>query len=239
MPAPFNSRSAGKRLTPSTHRAPPHSDSELLARAATLAGRPLSWLAAQLGTDVPADLRRDKGWAGQLLEAWLGASAGALPLPDFPELGIELKTLPVAPDGRPLESTYVCNVDLSPDSGDWEASLVWRKLRQVLWVPIIGARGTPPGERRLGSVLLWRPSTGQTAILRRDWEELMELVAAGELDRVSARLGHYLQIRPKAVNASALTRATDNEGNPAWTLPRGFYLRSRFTLEILKEHYFL
>ncbi len=218
---------------------PPADTNELLARADAVAGRSLGWLASQIGTTIPADLRRDKGWAGQLLEAWLGASAASLPMPDFPALGIELKTLPVTPGGRPLESTYVCTVDLRPDSGDWQTSLVWRKLQRVLWLPVIGIRATPPGERRLGTALLWQPTTDQAAVLRRDWEELMDYVAAGELGQVSTRQGQYLQIRPKAANADALTRSANDEGNPDWTLPRGFYLRSRFTRQILAEHYHL
>lgn len=221
------------------YRPPPASETELLARAAAVAGRELNWLAQTLGTDVPPDLLGNKGWAGLLLEAWLGASAASLPEPDFPALGIELKTLPVDAAGKPQESTYICTVPLVRDNTDWENSAVRRKLAKVLWVPLLSVRGQDPGARRIGNALLWQPDTEELATLRTDWEELMELVSTGELDRISAKQGQYLQIRPKAANARALTASTDSRGELVQTLPRGFYLRTRFTQEMLKKQYHL
>lgn len=219
--------------------APPASEAELLERARLVAGRTLAELAATMNISCPADMQHDKGWAGQLLETWLGASAASRPTPDFPQLGIELKTLPVDSIGRPLESTYVCTVDLQPAGGGWQSSVVWQKLKKVLWLPLVSTRGCAPGDRRIGTALLWTPTASQAAVLQRDWEELMELVGSGRLEQVSSRLGQYLQIRPKAANARALTRSSDAEGNPAMTLPRGFYLRPLLTRQILAEHYHL
>ncbi len=221
------------------HRSAPASEQELLQRAAAVAGQSLAELAGMLAVQTPADLDHNKGWGGQLLEAWLGASAGSQPTPDFPELGIELKTLPVDSSGRPLESTYVCTVDLQPASGGWYDSLVWLKLQKVLWLPLVTAKNAAPGERRIGSALLWSPSAEQARILRQDWEELMELVSAGELEHISSRQGQYLQIRPKAANSQALTRSFDADGNASMTLPRGFYLRPAFTRQILQHHFHL
>lgn len=221
------------------HPTPPASESELVARARSVAGQTLAELATTMGITCPADMQHDKGWAGQLLETWLGASAASQPIPDFPQLGIELKTLPVDRKGLPLESTYVCTVDLQPASGGWQSSLVWQKLQKILWLPLISTRGCAPGERRIGTALLWTPTASQVAILQRDWEELMELVGSGELEGISSRQGQYLQIRPKAANARSLTRSSDAEGNPAMTLPRGFYLRPLLTRQILAEHYHL
>jgi len=222
------------------HKRPaPASESALLERARELTGRTLADLAAAMQVTCPDDLQHDKGWSGQLLEAALGASAGTQPTPDFPDLGIELKTLPIDANGRPLESTYVCTVDLQPASGDWETSVVWQKLQRVLWLPIMADRCSTPGQRLICSALLWTPTSEQAAILRQDWEELMELVSNGELEQISSRQGQYLQIRPKAANASAQTRFSDTDGNLAMTLPRGFYLRPAFTHIILQDHFHL
>src|SRR5688572_21815869 len=89
-------------------RAPPASVPELEARAAALRGRSLAELAAELEAPVPLDLRRAKGWQGQIVEAALGAAGGSRPEPDFAALGVELKTIPVGRDGAPRESTFVC-----------------------------------------------------------------------------------------------------------------------------------
>lgn len=58
-----------------------------------------------------------------LLELYLGAMAGSKPEQDFPELGIELKTIPVDAAGKPLETTFVCVAPLTGNSGvTWPAA---------------------------------------------------------------------------------------------------------------------
>lgn len=219
---------------------PPLNEGELVERARAMAGLRLDELARALGLEAPKDLRRAKGWPGQLIEAWLGADAGALAEPDFRTLGVELKTLPVGRDGVPLESTHVCTVSLEGACAEtWAASWVRRKLARVLWVPIEADRATPVGERRVGSPLLWTLEPDLEAALRADWEELMELICLGRIAELSARTGTYLQLRPKAASSRSLCRAVGEDGSPVWVNPRGFYLRTAFTREVLRRHYAL
>ena len=215
---------------------PPATERELMDRAETLAGRTLQQVAAMLDLPVPRRMVHAKGWIGTLMENYLGAGAGSLPQPDFPAFGIELKTLPVGKDGLPRESTYICTVPLVPAAGTrWEDSLVKRKLSRVLWIPVEAGADITVAERRIGSPVLWSPDHSQEQVLRQDWEELMEIITLGDLDRLSARLGKYLQIRPKARDASALGTGTDADGQLVKTLPRGFYLRTSFTRQILSD----
>ncbi len=219
--------------------APPLSETELLARAQAVAGRCLASLAGDVGVRVPRDLRRHKGWVGELLERLLGATSASLPEPDFPALGVELKTLPVGRSGLPRESTYVCTVPLEPLGERWATCWVRRKLARVLWVPVEAEPQVPLRERRIGMPLLWSPSVEEETLLRHDWEELMELVGLGGLERITARHGTALQIRPKAANGRALTTGVGPDGAPIATLPRGFYLRAAFTTAVLHRHYIL
>ena len=64
-------------------------------RVQMVAGMTLAELATSIDVNVPDNLQREKGWVGQLIEKVLGASAGNKPEPDFIELGIELKTIPL------------------------------------------------------------------------------------------------------------------------------------------------
>ena len=217
---------------------PPSSEIELLERAERLAGRSMAWVAARAGAAVPEDLRRAKGWIGQVIEAVLGATAGNRAEPDFPHLHVELKTLPVNDDGRPRESTYVCTAPLDGSiEPDWERSWVRGKLSRVLWLPIVGTGA--PADRVVGSPLLWSPSDDEDALLRADWEELTGLIAAGELWQIDARRGRALQIRPKAASRSELVWTQDADGRWVRENPRGFYLRPSFTGELLRRHFLL
>ena len=217
---------------------PPRSEAELLARADAIAGRAMGDVAAELGLPVPENTRRGKGWTGTVIEHALGASAGSLPEPDFRRIAVELKTIPVGSNLRPLESTYVCTVPLAGDATpNWPDSNVRRKLARVLWVPFEGDRAIALHERRIGAALLWSPSPDEDSALASDWETLMERVVLGRVDEISAREGECLQIRPKAANAAARRRAIGASGAWESTLPRGFYLRTSFTASILARHY--
>ncbi|HIF9381428.1 TPA: DNA mismatch repair endonuclease MutH [Photobacterium damselae] len=220
-------------------RPTPLSENELLQRAQELAGLTLGELAYQAEIIVPPDLRRDKGWVGQLLEWHLGASAGSKPVPDFAELGIELKTIPIGYNGKPLETTFVCVAPLIGVQGlSWQQSHIRHKLARVLWIPVEGERDLPLADRHVGSPLIWSPSAQEEAQLQQDWEELMDMIVLGQVEQITARHGEVLQLRPKAANSKALTEAYGANGQPIKTLPRGFYLKTNFTAAIL-ERYFI
>jgi len=178
---------------------PPESEMALLNQARSIAGYTLGELATLAGVAIPPNLKRDKGWVGGLLELWLGASAGSKPEQDFAALGIELKTIPVDAQGRPLETTFVCVAPLTGNSGVvWETSHVRHKLKRVLWIPVEGERQIPLAERHIGSPLLWSPDAEEEQQLRLDFEELMDLIVLGHVERITARHGEVLQLRPKA-----------------------------------------
>src|SRR5262245_21834048 len=106
----------------------------ILAHARALVGVTLAELADGLGLPVPVGNVRTKGWAGQIIERELGAGEGGRRGPDFAELGLELKTVPVGPSGAPLESTAVCHIDPTAIAGEsWDSSYARRKLARVLF----------------------------------------------------------------------------------------------------------
>ena len=214
----------------------PKTTEELLSRAQAIAGLSFDELATQLGIPVPPDLKRDKGWVGMLLETALGATAGSKAEQDFRHLGIELKTIPINAQGYPLETTFVSLAPLIQNSGvNWQNSHVRHKLSRVLWIPIEGSRSIPLAERRIGTPILWQPSEQQEHQLQRDWEELMDYIVLGQLDKINARLGEVLQLRPKGANSKSLTKGIGKHGEIIDTLPLGFYLRKAFTHEILQQ----
>lgn len=219
-------------------QAPPADEAALFARARAIAGWSLADLAGAMGRPVPPDLRRHKGWVGNLVELALGADAASRDEPDFTGLGIELKTLPVDARGKPCETTFVATIPLD-EVGEqpWEVSRVFRKLARVLWVPYQGERTIPLAERRLGEPLLWSPSPEEASALRFDWEELAGLIGRGDVESITAHLGRFLQVRPKAAHGGVRRRAIDTDGTLIHTLPRGFYLRTRFTEAILRRNF--
>ena len=173
-----------------------------------LAGLTLREVAEVAHVKVPANFKREKGWTGQLIELCLGASAGSKTQQDFAKLGIELKTIPIDEQGNPLETTYVCYAPLINIAGiEWQTSSVKNKLQQVLWVPIDGRRDVAPQDRCIATPFLWSPSTAQDNQLRTDWEELMEMIALGQIENITARQWAISTITPQGRQWKSINRS--------------------------------
>lgn len=216
---------------------PPLSEDEMMERANGIAGLTIGELGRRHHVAIPPDTKRHKGLVGQLMETVLGCSAGSLGEPDFLEIGVELKTLPVLKTGQPKESTFICTIVLTEMADtDFEDSLVWRKLRRMLWMPVQADPDTPLPHRRVGMPILWSPSDAQARILRDDYERVATLVLQGDIDSVTGHLGTYLQVRPKGADSSVRQRAPGQDGGYQWTGPRGFYLRPQLTTQLLSDY---
>lgn len=216
---------------------PPKNVSSLLNNCQNITGMSIKQLALATKTPMPKNLSIFKGWLGELLEICLGADAKNLPVPDFQELGIELKTIPLTKNFTPAESTYVCTAPINNLELNWNDSRVKKKLSHVLWVPFEASKDIPLENRKILQPLLWKPNTEQEAILKSDWEELTDMLRFGMAEQLSARFGKYLQIRPKAANSRAMINTINEYGEPIKIVPKGFYLRASFTKEILQQNF--
>jgi DNA mismatch repair protein MutH len=210
----------------------------LLAHARALVGVELSELADTLGLPVPVGNVRTKGWSGQVIEQELGAAVGGARGPDFAELGVELKTVPVDENLVPLESTAVCQIDpVAIAAESWDTSYAREKLTSVLFV----ALAVPPdarsvGDRRVAAVRLWSPDADEARALREDFELLVRgYYRQGRAAEITGHLGTVLQVRPKGRDADDLRDGYDAAGRPARIGKQGFYLRPAFVARILRR----
>ena len=218
--------------------ASPQTTDELLQLCDAIAGCSLEELAALAGIKMAKDLRTNKGWVGQLIEWHLGATAGSKPEQDFKHLGIELKTIPIDQFGKVLETTFVCSAPLLNTTNlTWENSNICNKLSTVLWVPVQGERDVELSQRIVGNGFLWSANNTEQSLLMNDWNELMEKIALGDIESISARDGQAIQIRPKAANGQCLTDAFGKDGALIKVRPRGFYLKKSFTQAIINQQF--
>ena len=219
-------------------QATPQSEAQLLEYCEAIAGYSLSELADMANIETPENLRKNKGWVGQLIEWHLGATAGSKPEQDFKHLGIELKTIPIDSQGKVLETTFVCSTPILHTTHlTWQNSNIRNKLSKVLWLPVQGERKIPLSERIVGNGFLWTASFQQEQLMQQDWDELMEKIALGKIEQISARDGQVLQLRPKAANGQVVTDAYGEDGELIKVRPRGFYLKKAFTQGIINQQF--
>ncbi|WMY95191.1 MAG: DNA mismatch repair endonuclease MutH [Arsenophonus sp.] len=217
---------------------PPHNETILLKKAHALMGCTIEELASHIGISIPCNIKHNKGWVGQLLEYFLGANSGKKKDKDFVNLGIELKTIPINRHGKPLETTFICTAPLTKNNGIiWNSSYLRYKLSRVLWIPIEGEKKTSLGKRKISRPILWSPNLMEEKLLKQDWEELMDMIVLGYIEKLTGNYGEILQIRPKAANRNILTRGIGKYGQPIMTQPRAFYLKKNFTGQILIENF--
>jgi DNA mismatch repair protein MutH len=114
---------------------------------------------------------------------------------------------------------------------------VRNKISKVLWVPVQGERTVPLGDRIVGNSFLWSANQQQAELLKLDWNEIMEKVALGQIESITARDGQVMQLRPKAANGKCLTNAFGEDGQLIKVRPRGFYLKKTFTQSIISQYF--
>jgi DNA mismatch repair protein MutH len=207
---------------------PPRSREELLNRALALEGRALFDLARDVGFNLGELGLHGKGKIGALLERALGATGGSSATFDFPDLEVELKTVPLGENGRPRESTYVCTLQLlEADRAEWNTSWVRRKLSCVLFVPY--------DDGRVGRSTLFEPTEEDDAILKHDFDDIMGILGTGGIEGLTGHVGRALQVRPKAAHSLVRTKAIGPDDAIVSAVPRGFYLRAGFVGGILRR----
>lgn len=209
---------------------------ELKSRLERIKGFTLGELASALDLPCPTNSTKAKGYAGELVELLLGADANNLPVPDFTHLGIELKTMPINRDFEPLETTYLCHAPLTSVRGiDFFSSVLYAKVRMILFVFILAEREMNLPDRRIIDYYLFAPDEHELAQIKADYDELMDMVTEGQAQQITARIGTMVQMRPKCADGRQVVPCVTADGSFGWTRPRGFYLRRDFNQNICRR----
>ncbi len=227
----------GTENTQNTRITPPQNFDELIANLNFIVGKSLTELAEFARLPVPIDTLHGKGFTGELIEQCLGASAANQSIPDFPELGLELKSIPVDDNLCPLESTFLCYAPLTGIRHySFETSPLYSKITRVLFVLIRASRELDFDERVVLGYFFYTPTEEELNIVRNDFNELYELVKTGNVEKINARIGQIIQMRPKGANGKVLTECIGPNGEIIKTRPRGFYMRRAFTQKLIKQN---
>lgn len=177
-----------------------------------------------------------KGHAGQIIETLLGADGSNAKGPDLPDLGVEIKTLPINLDVKVMENTFVCCISLPFTETQFESSDFYLKAKRILFVPIIVKKKGSLSDKVLAEPFLWELNGKDLSIIKQDWIELSSYLRLGSWSSINSTLGEILHIRPKAANSRELSMFQALGGHHR-ILPIGFYLRKSFTQSLVEINY--
>ena len=217
--------------------AEPQTMAELEQRLHLIMGRSIGEL-TQLSKLNVAAYATAKGFAGQLVELFLGAHAHNQSGPDFTKLGIELKTVPVGFDLMPQEHTFICAADLAPRHMiPFAQSALFHKMQHMLFVMLLAPRnaGLSMGERRILGYFFFDLTGEHRQQVETDYNEMQELLLSHQFDQLTSSLGNVLQLRPRGLPGKDVVAVHDEEGQLIYTKTRGYYLRSSFTRTLLQS----
>lgn len=197
---------------------------DALVRLEALLGQDLRPLAGTFGITIERDGNKNKGWAGQTVEAYLGRSPNSDRGADFGDW--ELKVVPLVltarGDFRVKESMAIAM--FSPEeleTQSFEESHLLEKLRSLVLV----ARHFDPEGERMSIVVCAQPFDLKESsffdAVREDYEEARWVLRHQGPDGLRGGVGRYVQPRVKG------GRSKSSRGH-------AFYARSRFVARMLR-----
>jgi len=182
-------------------------------------GVPFKDLAPALGIDLPRDARRRKGAGGQIAETLLEIARNSIPKPDLIRLGTEVKTISLNTRSTPREWTKISafNLRTTQKERDFLRSTPYKKLRSILFVPIMKADNDSPDFWYLRAPFLWLPTEEQLAALEADYIRIQEAAVTEDWTKLAGRSGRYLTLN---TSDSKTAGKAQSEKRRAWWLTK-------------------
>ncbi|MCK6571500.1 hypothetical protein L6V77_10455 [Myxococcota bacterium] len=179
---------------------PELSRTDARARLDELVGRDLRALAPLYGVTFERAGQRNKGWAGQVVERFLGMGPDARQRPDFGDW--ELKVVPLIErlDARlvPRETMAVTMFDDADlQSLEFEDSHLLAKLRRLVVVARLYVGPAEPRSVVLGHAAFDLGDAALVADIRADYEEIRWVARTHGLAALTGHIGRFIQPRPK------------------------------------------
>jgi DNA mismatch repair protein MutH len=209
-------------LTLQTHSLP---RAEALRRIRLLSGKDLRPLAEQYHVTVWKNGHKNKGWAGQVIEQYLGLPQNSLQAPDFGSW--ELKVVPLVPTAdhalRVKESMAITMLEPAEVvASKFADSHLYDKLRSMIVVARIfeNVEDTASVLHSAAEFDLDNPSIRKQ--VEADYEAIREIIRTKGVDALTGDTGEYVQARTKGRGHGSTSRA--------------FYARALFVAHILNLH---
>lgn len=204
-------------------------------------GKTIGQLKAELG------IERDKmvkGTSGLIVENLLGIRNNNRDEADIPEIGCEIKILPLQRnrngDIKAKEPTAIQMINYMEVSQEtWETAKLRNKINLTFWVAYLAKKdgvALNQNDYVIVDYFLDHPTDVQNGVFRQDWEEIRRYIVEGRADRLSCSMGVYLEPKTKGANNRDKTQAPDGQGGTLMARRRAFYYKKHYTNTAIIPH---
>ena len=186
--------------------------------------------------------KKNKGDLGQLIEeSWYEYHVNNESEPDFPEAGVELKVSPYknTRNGVSAKERLVCNViNYCDEAGKvFETSSFWHKNKCICLLSYLWSEGIPKDEMFVDhATLLDRYPAEDLAIIKQDWEKIIQKIRDGKAHELTEGDTMYLSACTKGETAEKSLREQPFSDIPA--KQRAYSLKTTYMTKILRRYIF-
>lgn len=178
-----------------------------------------------------------KGASGLIVENLLGIPNNNRDGADIPEIGCEIKILPLQKnrDGaikakEPTAIQMINYVEVAKET--WETAKLRGKIDLTFWVVYLAkkdGKALNQNDYVIVDYFLDHPDDVQNSVFKKDWEEIQKYIKTGRADLLSCSMGEYLEPKTKGKNNQDKTDAPDGKGGTIKARRRAFYYKKKYT----------
>lgn len=178
-----------------------------------------------------------KGASGLIVENLLGIKNNNVAGADIPEIGCEVKILPLQinknGDIKAKEPTAIQMINyFEVASETWETAKLRKKIDLTFWVVYLAkqdGKALNQNDYIIIDYFLDHPNNMQNSVFQKDWEYIQSFIRNGLSDKLSCSMGQYIEPKTKGANNQDVTDAPDGKGGVLKARRRAFYYKKNYT----------
>lgn len=178
-----------------------------------------------------------KGASGLIIENLLGIENNNRDEADIPEIGCEIKILPLQKNKHgeikakePTAIQMINYIEVAKET--WETAKLRGKIALTFWVVYLAkkdGKSLNQNDYVIVDYFLDHPNDAHNSIFRKDWEDIQEFIKTGRADLLSCSMGKFLEPKTKGANNQDKTDAPDGKGGLIKVRRRAFYYKKNYT----------
>lgn len=185
-----------------------------------------------------------KGTSGLIVEELLGIENNNRDEADIPEIGCEIKSLPLQKNKNGIikakEPTAIQMINYIEVANEtWETAKLRGKITLTFWVVYLAkenGKALNQNDYVIIDYFLDHPNDIQNNIFKKDWEEIQKYIQTGRADELSCKMGEYIEPKTKGKNNQDKTDAPDGKGGIIQARRRAFYYKKNYTNSSIIPH---
>lgn len=178
-----------------------------------------------------------KGASGLIVENLLGLKNNNTADADIPEIGCEVKILPIQKNRngeiKVKEPTQIQMINYFEVANEcWETAKIRRKINLTFWIVYLAKHSSKKLDQDdyvIVDYFLDHPDESKLIVFKSDWESIQSYIFKGWADKLSCSMGNYIEPKTKGKNNQDKTDAPDGMGGVLKARRRAFYYKKNYT----------